>query len=56
MFEIPAGVSQKFRSVCTNGVALPAGRYASLPNGDGDFIDGGGEIVVPMHGTVVSVR
>lgn len=56
VFEIPAGVSQKFRSVCTNGVALPAGRYASLPNGDGDFIDGGGEIVVPMHGTVVSVR
>ncbi len=56
VFEIPSGEAQKFRSVCTNGVALPSGRYSSLPNGDGDFIAGGGEIVVPMRGTMISVR
>ena len=56
VFEVPSGISQKFRSVVTNGVALPAGKYTSLPNGEGDFIAGGGEIVVPIHGLVFSLR
>lgn len=56
VIEVPHGISQKFRSIVTNGVALPAGKYASLPNGEGDFIAGGGEIVVPIRGLVFSVR
>lgn len=56
VFEVPSGISQKFRSVVTNGVALPAGKYTSLPNGEGDFMAGGGEIVVPIHGLVFSLR
>ena len=46
VFEIPSGQSQTFLYVTTNGVVIPSGRYTSLPNGEGDFLAGGGEIVI----------
>ncbi len=56
VFEIPSGQSQTFNYVTTNGVQVSSGRHASLPNGDGDFLAGGGEIVVRRKGIVFSVR
>ena len=56
VFEIPSGESQTFFNVYTNGVPVPSGRYMSLPNGEGDFLAGGGEIVIRRKGVVFSVR
>ena len=56
VFEIPSGESQTFRNVYTNGVPVPSGRYTSLPNGEGDFLAGGGTIVVRRKGVVFTVR
>ena len=56
VFEMPSGQSQTFLSVTTNGVVLPSGRYTSLPNGEGDFLAGGGAIVVRRKGTVVTLQ
>ena len=56
VFEIPSGESQIFNYVTTNGVLVSSGRHTSLPNGEGDFLAGGGEIVVRRHGVVFSVR
>ena len=56
VFEIPSGQSQTFLSVTTNGVILPSGRYTSLPNGEGDFLAGGGEIVIRRKGIVITLQ
>ncbi len=56
VFEIPEGESQTFNYVTTNGVQVSCGRHTSLPNGEGDFLAGGGEIVVRRHGTVVTLQ
>ena len=56
VFEIPSGESQIFNYVTTNGVLVSSGRYTLLPNGEGDFLAGGGEIVVRRHGIVFSLR
>jgi hypothetical protein len=41
--------------VYTNGVPVPCGRYTSLPNGEGDFLAGGGEIVIRHKGLLFSI-
>ena len=56
VIEVPTGVSQMFSEVFTNGVQLSCGRYMSLPNGEGDFLAGGGVIVVRRKGVVFSIR
>ena len=56
VFEIPEGASQTFLNVYTNGVVLSSGRYTSLPNGEGDFLAGGGAIVVRRKGILFSIR
>jgi hypothetical protein len=56
VFEVPTGKSQTFNYATTNGIVLPSGHYTSLPNGEGDFLAGGGEIVVRRHGVVFSIR
>ena len=56
VFEIPSGQSQTFNYVTTNGIQVASGHYTSLPNGEGDFLAGGGEIVVRRHGIVFSIR
>ena len=56
VFEIPSGQSQTFLNVYTNGVPVPSGRYTSLSNGDGDFLAGGGEIVIRRKGIIFSIR
>ena len=56
VFELPSGQSQTFLSVTTNGVVLPSGRYTSLPNGEGDFLAGGGAIVIRRKGVVVTLQ
>ena len=56
VFEIPSGESQMFLNVFTNGVLVSSGRYTSLPNGGGDFLAGGGEIVVRRHGIVITLQ
>ena len=56
VFEIPSGQSQTFLYVTTNGVVIPSGRYTSLPNGEGDFLAGGGEIVIRRQGVVISLH
>ena len=56
VFEVPTGKSQTFNYVTTNGVQVSSGRHTSLPNGEGDFLAGGGEIVVRRHGIVFSLR
>lgn len=56
VFELPAGERQCFQAVYTNGVAVSAGQYTSLSNGDGDFLAGGGTLVVRARGTLISIR
>ena len=56
VFEIPSGQSQIFDCVTTNGVPVPSGRYTALPNGEGEFLVGGGEIVVRRHGMVFMLQ
>ena len=56
VFEIPSGQSQTFLCVTTNGVVIPSGRYTSLPNGEGDFLAGGGEIVIRRQGIVITLH
>jgi hypothetical protein len=56
VFEIPSGQSQIFNYVTTNGVQVSSGRHTSLPNGEGDFLAGGGTIVVRRKGIVFSLR
>ena len=56
VFEIPSSQSQIFNYVTTNGVLVSSGRHTSLPNGEGDFLAGGGEIVIRRHGIVFSIR
>ena len=56
VFEIPSGESQIFNYVTTNGVLVSSGRYTSLPNGEGDFLAGGGEIVIRRKGIIISLQ
>ena len=56
VFEIPEGESQIFNYVTTNGVLVSSGRHMSLPNGVGDFLAGGGEIIVRRHGIVITLQ
>ena len=56
VFEVPTGKSQTFNYVTTNGVLVSSGRHTSLPNGEGDFLAGGGEIVVRRHGIVITLQ
>ena len=56
VFEIPSGESQIFNYVTTNGVLVSSGRHTLLPNGEGDFLAGGGEIVVRRHGIVITLQ
>ena len=56
VFEIPSGESQTFLNVTTNVAPVAPGRYASLPNGEGDFLAGGGMIVIRRKGILFSIR